>query len=406
MDNTIKIGIIKEGKVPIDRRVPLTPAQARQLQQNYPHVEVLVQSSDIRCFTDKEYTDVGIRVVDNVEDCDILMGVKEVPVGELVAGKTYFFFSHTIKKQEYNLGLIRTILEKNIRLIDYEVLTNEEGVRLVAFGRYAGIVGAYNGIWTYGKRYNLFHLRRAHECFDLDDLKTEYSKVKLPPVKIAVTGGGRVSKGAMEVLNGMGIRKVTPYELLTHDYHEPVYAQLNSRDYHEHKQGSEFSRTEFYSNPENYQSDFLKFARASDMLIAGAYWAPNAPVLFTRHDVMQDDFKIRVVADITCDIEGSIPSTKQPSTIDDPIYDYDPSEDSVEQALRDEANITVMAVDNLPCELPRNASEDFGKELINNVLPSLIVTDDREIIHRATIAKDGAVTDQFAYLRPWVDGKE
>lgn len=404
MDNKIKIGIIKEGKVPIDRRVPITPAQAQQLQENYPQVEVLVQSSEIRCFTDQEYADLGINVVESVADCDILMGVKEVPVDQLVADKTYFFFSHTIKKQEYNLKLIRKVIEKKIRLIDYEVLTNEEGVRLVAFGRYAGIVGAYNGIWTFGKRYNLFHLRRAHECFDLEDLKTEYSKVKLPPVKIVLTGGGRVSKGAMEVLNGMGIRKVSPHELLTHDYHEPVYAQLNSRDYHQQKDGAEFSRTEFYAHPENYKSDFHRFACVSDMLIAGAYWDPQAPVLFTRHDVLQDDFKIKVVADITCDIDGSIPSTKKPSTIDDPIYDYDPSEDSIEQPLRDEANITVMAVDNLPCELPRNASEDFGKELINNVLPSLIETDDRKIIHRATIAEGGAVTDQFAYLRDWVAG--
>jgi len=401
----VKIGIIKEGKVPIDRRVPFTPIQAKELQDKFDDVSLKCQSSDIRCFTDDEYRHNKVEIVDSVDDCDILFGVKEVPIENLLEGKTYFFFSHTIKEQSYNRDLLRAILKKNIRLIDYEVLTNATGQRIVAFGRYAGIVGAYNGILTYGKRYNLFNLREAHNCFDLEDLKTEFSKVNLPVIKIAITGGGRVAKGAMEVLNGMGIRRVTPAEYLNETFNEPVYVQLNSRDYNKHRYDTKFSRKEFYQSPENYENDFLKYAYSTDLLIASAYWDPRAPELFKKEDIMDPAFKIRVIADITCDIEGSIPSTKRPSTIDDPIYDYDPSEDELAPALSDEGNITVMAVDNLPCELPRNASEDFGHELLQNVLPHLLGDDKEGIIKRATITENGKLTDAYKYLQDYVDGK-
>ncbi|WP_421875413.1 NAD(P)-dependent oxidoreductase [Marinoscillum sp.] len=402
----VKIGIIKEGKVPIDRRVPLTPFQAKQVKERFPDVEVVVQSSDIRCFTDEDYQNEGLTLVKNVDDCDVLLGVKEVPIPNLLSGKTYFFFSHTIKKQPYNQKLLRSLLDQKIRMVDYETLTDQSGKRIIAFGRWAGIVGAYNGVWTYGQRYNLFNIRRANECFDLEDLKTEYAKVKLPAIKIAITGGGRVAKGAMEVMHGMGIRKVTPAAYLTEDYDYPVFTQLNTRDYHIRKEGGEFSRHEFYKSPENYESDFLKFAHSTDLLIAAAYWDPNSPVLFKREDITKSAFKINVIADITCDIEGSIPSTKQPSTIEDPVYDYNPSDDQVEAAFTDEGNITVMAVDNLPCELPRDASESFGNELLNNVLPELLGNDDKEVIKRATITGDGDLTDRYEYLRDYAEGKE
>ncbi|MTI38808.1 NAD(P)-dependent oxidoreductase [Fulvivirga lutimaris] len=400
-----KIGILKEGKIPVDKRVPIIPSQTKEALEKFSDLEIVAQTSDIRCFEDADYTNVGIEIVKEVEDCDILLGVKEVPIDNLIPNKTYLFFSHTIKEQSYNRELLRAILKKNIRLIDYELLTDENKTRIVAFGRYAGIVGAYNGILTYGKRYNQFKIRPAHECFDLEDLKTEYQKVKLPRIKIAVTGGGRVSRGAMEVLDGMHIRKVTPAEFLENLYDEPVYTQLNSRDYNKPINGGEFNRNEFYKQPENYESDFLKFAKVADILIAGAFWAPEAPVLFKREDIIRPDFRIRVIADITCDIEGSIPSTKRSSTIDDPIYDYNPTDNEVEAPLKDEGNITVMAVDNLPCELPRDASTDFGHEMVNNVLPHLLGEDKQEVIKRATIAENGKLTERFQYLQNYVDGK-
>ncbi|MEL6534319.1 MAG: NAD(P)-dependent oxidoreductase [Bacteroidota bacterium] len=402
----LSIGLIKEGKIPIDRRVPIIPEHAAHFVGDNPKAHFVAQNSDIRAIQDSEYKEAGIPVADSVTDCDILMGVKEVPIDQLVPNKTYFFFSHTIKKQPYNRNLLRAILDKKIRLIDYELLTNEHGQRIVAFGRYAGIVGAYNGVLTYGKRYRLFDLRPAHECFDLADLTTEYSKVKLPPIKIAVTGGGRVAKGSMEVLLGMGIRQVTPAEYLEKDYEEPVFTQLNSRDYHVHQEGKPFERKEFYQYPERFESGFKSFAHATDLLIAGAFWDPKAPVLFTPQSATEPGFKIKVVADVTCDIEGSIPSTLRPSTIEDPVYDYNPESHVEKPPLSDEANITVMAVDNLPCELPRDASKDFGQELINNVLPNLFNGDPEGVIERATITQDGKLTARFQYLQDYVDDKE
>lgn len=399
----LKIGIIREGKVPVDKRVPITPDQAVEMQRKFPNVEIYVQRSNVRCFADSAYEERGLKMTDSLDACDIIFGVKEVPASDLLPGKTYFFFSHTIKKQEYNKALLKNLLDKKVKMIDYETLTDENGQRIIAFGRWAGIVGAFNAIWTYGKRYNLYHLRRAHECFDLEDLKTEFAKVKLPPVKIAVTGGGRVAKGAMEVLIGMNIRKVTPAALLTQSFDYPVFSQLSSRDYHVHKEGKEFNTGEFYSHPENFNADFLKYAKVAEILIAAAFWDPKAPKLFTRENATKNDFCLHVVADVTCDIDGSIPSTKKPSTIDNPVYDYDPTQNVIMPPFSEEGNISVMAIDNLPCELPRDASHDFGMMLVNNVLPHLLGNDDFGIIQRATITDDGKLTSRYQYLKEWVE---
>jgi alanine dehydrogenase len=397
----IKIGIIREDKVPVDKRVPLTPLQAAEIQKSFK-VQIFVQKSTIRCYSDEDYEGAGLPVVDDLSHCDIILGVKEVPKENLIPNKTYLFFSHTIKKQAYNKNLLKTILNKNIRLIDWETIRDNNGLRLIAFGRWAGIVGAYNGLWAYGKRYNLFDLRRAHECFDYSDLKNEYKKIVLPPIKIALTGGGRVSKGAIEVLNGVGIRHVTVQDFINERFDEPVYCQLNTRDYNKKITGEEFHRNEFYAHPELFQSDFHRFSRVTDLLIAGAFWHPSAPVLFKREAILQDDFNIKVIADITCDIEGSIPSTKKASTIDDPIYDFNPSDDVIEPPLSDEGNITVMAVDNLPCELPRDASESFGDQFIQKVLPALLEKDN-PIINNATITNNGDLTKNFKYLDDFVN---
>jgi saccharopine dehydrogenase (NAD+, L-lysine forming) len=402
----LTIGLIREGKRPIDRRVPLSPTQAADFIRHYPQAGIVAQASPIRCFADEEYSEAGIPVQENMQDCQVLLGVKEVPLEELLAHKTYLFFSHTVKKQAYNRELLRTILQKNIRLIDYERLTDEAGNRLVAFGKWAGIVGAYNGLWTWGKRYGSYDLRRAHECYDYAELQEELHKVKLPPLKILLTGGGRVARGAMEVLDKAGIRKVSPEALLAEEFSEAVYAQLNSRHYHSRRTDGGFEQQEFYSHPERYDSDFAPFYRVADLLIAAAYWDPAAPVLFSEHEMAADDFKIKVIADITCDIGGSIPSTKKASNVIEPIYDYVPGHHRTTTPLSDERNITVMAIDNLPCELPRDASESFGRQLLQHVLPCFIEGDTHGVLERATITADGRLMPAYRYLQDYVDGKE
>lgn len=398
-----KIGLAKEGKVPPDKRVPFTPAQAEEIEQRFPTVKVVCERSEVRCYDDDEYRELGFEVTSDLSDCDIIMGIKEVPISKLIDNKTYLFFSHTIKKQPYNRKLLQEILNKGIRLIDYEALKDTQGNRLVAFGRYAGIVGAYNGLWAYGKRFGKFNLKRAFECFDMNDLKIELRGLKLPPVKIILTGGGRVAKGAMETLDTAGIRKVNLLDFITKEFDHPVYIQLRSSDYHSRKEGGHFNREEFHEHPQRYESSFVQLTRVADILMAGAYWNPAAPVLFTRAEMQRPDFKIRIIADITCDIAGSIPSTKRASTITDPIYDYDAAKDEVLPPLSGEKYITVMAVDNLPCELPRNASEEFGRDLIDKILKPLLQHDQEGIIERATVAKDGKLTDGFRYLQDYVN---
>ncbi|MBX2961505.1 MAG: alanine dehydrogenase [Cyclobacteriaceae bacterium] len=402
---SIRLGIIREGKVPPDKRVPFTPLQTEEIEQRFPHVKVICQSSEVRAFKDEEYQELGIEVKPDVGDCDLLMGIKEVPVDQLIPNKTYLFFSHTIKKQQYNKKMLQEILKKKIRLIDYETLKDRLGNRLVAFGRYAGIVGAYNGLWTYGKRYGRYSLRRAFECFDINDLKLELRKVKLPPVKIILTGAGRVGKGAMETLDTAGIRKVGVYDFLTKTFDEPVYVQLGSADYHTRREGGHFNRDEFHQHPERYDSTFLSFTKAADLLLAGGFWNPKAPVLFTREEMCSTEFKIKIIADITCDVGGSIPSTIRACTIPEPLYDFDPYLGSEQPALSGEKHVTVMAVDNLPCELPRSASEEFGRDLIDKILPLLFESDREGVIKRATITKSGHLTENYEYLTDYVTEK-
>ena len=334
-----------------------------------------------------------------------MLGVKEVPIKNLLPNKTYLFFSHTIKKQPYNRDLIKEILKKKITLIDYETLTDQNGVRIVAFGRYAGIVGAYNGLLTYGLKSNLFRLRRAHQCFDLNDLSTEYAKIKLPPIKIALTGSGRVANGACEVLDGAGIRKVSTTEFLTEEFSQPVYCQLYPEHYNRHKEGEPYTDEHFFANPTEYESSFLPYTKVADMLIAGAYWDPKAPRLFTKEDVQLEDFKIRVIADITCDIEGSVPTTLRATTIAEPFYDYDRKNLKEIAAFTSDDSITIMAIDNQPNELPRNASHDFSEQLTQKVLPYFVIGDSDGVLARATIAKAGQLTEKFSYLQDYVDGE-
>lgn len=399
----IKIGIIREGKNPPDKRVPFTPKQIKELILNYGEsIEFLVESSKNRCFDDQEYIEAGVRVVDDVSEADFLFGVKEVPIPNLIPEKTYFFFSHTIKKQAHNRALLKEILQKNIRLIDYEVLKDDNGNRVVAFGRWAGIVGAYNALWTYGQKTGLYEIERARNLNGLTDLHKELKKVQLPPIKIIVIGTGRVGKGIKEILGALGIMEVNTHDFLHLYYEDPVFVVLKSEDFNRRKSDGGFDKEEFYSNPEKYESHFQKFAEVGEVLIGGGYWNPGAPRLFAMEDIKSPDFSISVIADITCDIGGSIPTTIRASTITDPIYDIERESGAEISAFGSQTSISVMAIDNLPCELPRESSEEFGKHLSKWVIPALF-EENSPILERATVTRDGDLTLEFMYLMDFVN---
>lgn len=403
----IIIGVVKEGKIPPDKRVPLTPEQCVKLQTIYPHVKIVVQPSPIRAYVDQEYLDLGIEMNEDLSGCDILMGVKEVNIADLIENKKYLFFSHTFKKQPYNRNLLRAIIEKKIQLIDYEVLKDKNNKRVIGFGRYAGIVGCYNGFLTYGLKHNLYELKPANQCVNRKEVEEELKKVVLPnQTKIVLTGFGRVGHGARELMELLPIKEVSPDEFLNGNFNEPVFAHLEVEDYYAPRNGSEFNKADFYSNPENYKSTFKRYLSKTDMYIPCHYWSAKADFIFTREDLKAENNRLSVVADISCDIDGPIPCTIRPSKIADPIYGYDPISES-EVDFRQENAVAVMAVDNLPCELPLDASEDFGRELLKEVFPSLVKEDSDKIIERGSqTTLSGELAPNFSYLDAYLAGKE
>jgi alanine dehydrogenase len=406
--STIILGIIREGKTPPDKRVPLTPRQCVELQKRFPHVKVLVQPSEIRAIQDSEYADAGVELNADMTQCDILIGVKEVPIPELIQDKTYLFFSHTFKKQPYNRDLLRAILAKRIRLIDYEVLKDIDGQRLIGFGRWAGIVGVYNSFLTYGLKTNSFELKPAHLCFDRKEMEAELSKVKLDNnFKLVLTGWGRVGLGAREVLKLMPLREVSPEDFLSMVFSEPVFTQLEVGDYNALPDGSPFVKEDFYKDASAYISTFPRYLSASDMYIACHYYSNDAPFLASRADFKIPNLRLKVVGDVSADIDGPVGCTLRASKISDPIYGYDPQTESEVDFRRDGA-IAVMAIDNLPCELPRDASEDFGNMLLDNVFPYLFGNEDvTGVIERATQTDlNGHLTPKYAYLSDYVNGEK
>jgi hypothetical protein len=296
-------------------------------------------------------------------------------------------------------------VEKNIRLIDYECLTDEKGIRVIAFGRWAGIVGAYNAFWTYGQKYDAFSIKRAHQCHDLNELYQELKRFSLPPIKILITGNGRVARGSLEVLEVVGIKRVDPEQYLFQQFDEPVYTQIDVDVYTKRKDGEAFSFDHFYKNPGAYKSNFKTFYKTTDVLIMAAYWDPEAPRLFELDEAREGSFKIRLIADITCDIDGSVPTTIRSTTIDDPVYDIELEGLNEKPAFEDERNLSVMAIDNLPNELPRDASESFGEQLMQFVLPGLLGNPELPMIKNATITTNGNLTTNFEYLREYLMGK-
>lgn len=401
----ITIGIIKEGKTPPDFRVPLTPKQCKAIQILYPDVQIVVQKSPIRTYADSEYAAEGIELVESLENCDVIFGVKEVNISDLIPSKTFVFFSHTIKKQAHNQKLLRAILDKKIRLVDYEVIKDKFNKRLIGFGRYAGIVGTYNGFLTWGLKNSSFELKPAHLCANRAEVESELKKVVLPKdFKCVLTGFGRVGHGAREIIDLLPIKEVTPEELLTMEFNEPVFAHLELEDYYGRNDGKEFNKQEFYSTPELYTSIFSRFIPQSDMYIPCHFWSSKSPVIITQQDLQIDNRRLSVVADISCDVDGPIASTIRSSKISDAIYGYDPHTGN-EIDFRNENAIAVMAVDNLPCELPKDASEDFGNELMKHVLPAFLREDIDRIIDRASETDfTGNLTDNYKYLQDYANG--
>jgi alanine dehydrogenase len=399
----ITIGLLCEGKIPADNRVALTPAQCKWISKNAPEVRVIAQTSPDRCYADKEYRSAGVEVREDLEDCDILFGIKEVPVKDLISGKTYLFFSHTKKQQAANREMFRTILRKEITLIDYECLEHDDGQRILGFGFFAGVVGAHNGIMAYGRRTGLYTLDRVQGQHSFRELIHTYFGLRLPEIKVVVTGSGRVAHGALEIMNLLEIVEVEPDEFLERPFDYPVFTQLKGAGLYEHARTGVYHRKDFHQQPQDYRCKFLPFARTADILINGIYWDRNMPRLFEWSDLANDDFRIQTIADITDDREGSVPCNLGDSLMQNPVYGVDKKD-----RLRTEpylpGSVDVMAVGNLPNELPRDASRYFGEQLIKYVLDDLL-RGGSKVIERATMIRKGQLTEPYHYLAGYAAGE-
>lgn len=400
----MKIGIIRETKTPSDSRVCLPPSHCKKILELHPQISIQVQSSDSRCYKDEEYIALGIEIKEDLSDCDILLGVKEVKIDKLIADKTYFFFSHTIKKQAYNRALLQEILKRHIQIVDYETLTDETGKRVIAFGRWAGIVGAHNGIRTWGKRTARFDLKAMHLCFDFAEACSYYKSLALEGLKVVLTGSGRVSNGSAEVFDQMGIERLTKEDFLAYNGNQAVYCQLNTEDMFAKGEDNDFD-VEFYKDPSGYHSLLSPYLKKANVLVNGIYWDNKAPALFSKEEMKEKDFNVEVIADITCDIApvSSIPSTLKASTITDPFFGYNPQTEQEEAPFQKHV-IDMMTIDNLPNELPRDASADFGNQFIDYVLPE-ILSPVNDMIYRASITNgEGSLNPNYAYLEDFVKG--
>jgi alanine dehydrogenase len=402
----MQFGIIKERKNPPDRRVVFTPEELVRLQNEYPQAKIKVESSDIRVFNDEAYKNLGIEVADDISDCDVFFGVKEIPVDYLIPNKKYFFFSHTIKKQAHNRKLLQAVLEKNIELYDHETIVDANNRRLIGFGRYAGIVGAYNGFRAFGIKYDLYTIPKAETLQSKEDLITRLKRQTLPNIKIVLTGHGKVGMGAKEILDGMKVKQVSTDDFLNKIYTQPVYTQIDVLDYNKRIDGTKpENNNDFYKNPKDYTSNFERFTKVADIFIAGHFHGNESPDILTRDMLNAPDCKIKVVADISCDVDGPIACTLKASTIAEPFFGYLPSENK-EVPYTHPGSIMVMSVDNLPCELPKDASEGFGEMFMKHVIPAFFNGDKDGILARAKITEKGKLTPRFAYLQDYIDGEK
>tara|TARA_B100000214_G_scaffold348621_1_gene300833 strand:- start:117 stop:1313 length:1197 start_codon:yes stop_codon:yes gene_type:complete len=396
----MKIGIIREYKNPPDKRVVFSPKKCAEIVKIFPRIKFKVERSDIRCFSDYEYEKYGIELSENLSDCDVLIGVKEVPIEKLIADKKYFFFSHTIKKQPYNKKLLQEILNKNIDLFDHETIVDKSNNRLIGFGYYAGVIGVYNGFRAYGLKKKLFEMPKAIELNDRMHFNDLLKKLEIPNIKILLSGKGRVGRGAKEVLDFLRIRQVSVEDFIQINFHEPVYTNVDVLDYN-YSNSIENSISNFYSYPEKFESTFSKFFPVTDIYFAGHYHNPNAPKLITNNNLKKKNFNIGVIADISCDINGPIACTIRPSTIENPIYGFHKTK-LVECDFHDPNSIAVMAVDNLPCELPRDSSEMFGDMFLKYVIPSFFNDDKDNILKNSQITSNGQLTFRFKYLSDYI----
>ena len=405
MDNQLtNIGIIRESRND-ENRTPLVPEHIKKYKESNPNINFIIQPSNSRCFSDEEYELCGAKINENLNECSIIFGVKEIDPNILINNRTYLFFSHTFKinKQQKNIekhkkDLLLSILNKKITLIDYENIRGKNGTRCLGFGRFAGIVGCYNTLNLLLKVLGKQSLASAYKINDYERLVLNLKNLYFPKTKILVTGDGRVAKGVIELLNQTNIKAVSKKDFLEKKFDQPIFCNLETKDYVTNNSSTNFNLEHFINNPQDYSSSALQYLKETDILISAHYWDPSSPKIFENEDlkVLQN---LKIVGDITCDINGSVPTTIRSTTIEEPNYWIERY--TLKEIDENNDGIAVMAVDNLPSELPRDSSTEFSEGIINEVLPFLLKEDDGRILN-GTITTDGSFLEKYNYLNDYI----
>ena len=402
------IGIIRESRND-ENRTPLVPEHIKKYKESNPNINFIIQPSNSRCFSDEEYELCGAKINENLNECSIIFGVKEIDPNILINNRTYLFFSHTFKinKQQKNIekhkkDLLLSILNKKITLIDYENIRGKNGTRCLGFGRFAGIVGCYNTLNLLLRVIGKQSLASAYKINDYERLVLNLKNLYFPKTKILVTGDGRVAKGVIELLNLTNIKAVSKKDFLEKKFDQPIFCNLETKDYVTNNSSTNFNLEHFINNPQDYSSSALQYLKETNILISAHYWDPSSPKIFENEDlkVLQN---LKIVGDITCDINGSVPTTIRSSTIEKPNYWID--RNNLKEIEENNDGIAVMAVDNLPSELPRDSSAEFSEGIIKEVLPFLLNEDDGRILN-GTITTNGSFLEKYNYLNNYININE
>ena len=398
------IGIIRESRND-ENRTPLVPEHIKKYKESNPNINFIIQPSNSRCFSDEEYELCGAKINENLNECSIIFGVKEIDPNILINNRTYLFFSHTFKinKQQKNIeknkkDLLLSILNKKITLIDYENIRGKNGTRCLGFGRFAGIVGCYNTLNLLLKVLGKQSLASAYKINDYERLVLNLKNLYFPKTKILVTGDGRVAKGVIELLNQTNIKAVSKKDFLEKKFDQPIFCNLETKDYVTNNSSTNFNLEHFINNPQDYSSSALQYLKETNILISAHYWDPSSPKIFENED-LKDLQNLKIVGDITCDINGSVPTTIRSTTIEEPNYWIERY--TLKEIDENNDGIAVMAVDNLPSELPRDSSTEFSEGIINEVLPFLLKEDDGRILN-GTITTDGSFLEKYNYLNDYI----
>ena len=427
------LGIRREDKNKWEKRVPITPEHLREMKNNH-NIESIVQKSPIRVFTDKEYEKKGIKVRDDLNICPVIFGVKEMPLSFFEENKTYVFFSHIIKGQKYNMPMLKEMIDKKCSLIDYEKITDEKGRRLVFFGRYAGLAGMTDTLWAFGQKLDIkgiktpfSDIKQTIKYDNLEKLKKHLLTIaekiekkglneKITPLVVGFTGYGNVSKGAQEIIDCLPIREIRPSQLeeIEDNYENNLVYKVvfKENDIVEPIDDEEFDLEKYYHNPELFRPIFTKYIPHISILMNCIYWDERYPKLITKKYLKKqyfDEMKLQIVGDISVDVGGAIEFTEKVTSPDQPVFIYNPNKNSISDGVKGDG-IAVMAVDNLPCELPRESSEVFSDSLLP-FIPYIVKADYNKSydkidlpdkIKKALILHKGKLTPDYEYINKFL----